>query len=102
MSNWKKDLKDFFDGRRTTPEPPVKITHIIEDDRFPMPVHLFTTHPTKIEFKNGILYITDNGLSLTEILRDCVSETWGAKSFSEAQQLFDKFLESRKIPKNIP
>ena len=37
------------------------------------------------------------------LLRDCVSETWGAKSFSEVQILFDKFLESKNLlPKPTP
>lgn len=30
------------------------------------------------------------------LLRDCVSETWGAKGFTEAQKLFDAYLLKKK------
>ena len=35
---------------------------------------------------------------ITSLLRDCVSETWGAKDFSHAQALFDEFLKKRNNP----
>jgi len=35
--------------------------------------------------------------SQISLLRDCVSETWGAKNFNDAQELFDKFLKSRNL-----
>jgi hypothetical protein len=38
------------------------------------------------------LIIYGETFDLVSLLRDCVSETWGAKSFNEAQELFDKFL----------
>jgi hypothetical protein len=37
---------------------------------------------------------------ITSLLRDCVSETWGAKDFSQAQTLFNEFLTKKNIPIN--
>lgn len=34
---------------------------------------------------------------IISILTDCVSSTWGAKTFTEAQKLYDKFLERHNL-----
>ena len=60
----------------------------------PCPVCLAERIISKV---NGLPPSRQPKADIVSLMRDCVSETWGAKSFREAQTLFDKFLSQPHV-----